>query len=1196
MSTKWTIEQKNAIEFRNCNLLVSAAAGSGKTTVLVQRIIEKVIHPECPVDVDRLLVMTFTNAAASEMRERLGKVLLEKLEESPENAVLQRQYMLLGKASIMTVHSFCLNLIRENFHLLDIDPDFSVGDTNEMKLLLSEAFDEAFDQMIVDGNEDFMELLHAFGGKTGDGVKEIGKKIFSTIQSNPFPKEWLVKSVRKFEEASQMEVDYTFFGKKIKETAKARLEYYHDKIGRLMIEMNDFSEFWPVNDTYSEDKMILLNLLNALEEHWDTTLKAFENVCFSRYKSAKKGADEELKERAKSLRDEYKAAIIEMREQDFVLTVDECKSDFRILARQFSVLSDYINLASELYLAAKKKNKVLDFGDFEHFAIELLIQLDKEPTPLAMAQKEKFEEVLIDEYQDTNLIQEMILKAVSREGDARNLFMVGDVKQSIYRFRHAMPDLFIEKYKDYVEDGQSLDRKILLGKNFRSRSELLGKINHIFERIMSYQLGNVEYCKKEFLNPGAQFEQLTSSEEPFEMNIIDMSDVDMADGDEDEDTRKNAIVEARFIIKRIKELLSSERKPRFSDFVVLMRAANTWAEDFEEQFNLAGIPVFSDVSSNLFETVEIMSVMSLLKALNNPLEDISLISLMRSNFFGFNNNELADIRIVSRYARFFEAVKTASVHDENLIPVDTIQKSKLFVTKYSQWRRRSGIVSISELVWGIFNETGYFTFVGGLPDGLKRQNNLKLLFEYIRIFEKTGMVGLFNLIDYLENVFGNSGDMGEARLIGEEDNVVRIMSIHKSKGLEFPIVFLAGLGKKFNKMDERSAVLVHQREGFGPELVNYQRNIKYQSIAKRALRIVSERDAVSEEMRILYVGLTRAKEKLILVASVKNAHDVVEKIIRDASESVCTETGKLHSVFLLKSPSFIKWSIAALSDLGTPAIKFFNHVDFGVDEKDDANEDANEDSDSNVRMDTRLKIEKWLETKDERLFDEVAESLEWVFQNVETSNVPAKITVTELKKLEESGRFDELAQPLIKQVNTNFNKPTFMKEQSQLSGAETGTAYHKVFFKLDFDNSLTIDAVETQLSEMVMNQLITEVEKSYMDAQKILAFVKSEMGERIRRSKSYYKEKSFLFKTNVGVRSVFSETIVQGVIDLYFITEKDEIVLIDYKSDHINDQDEIRNRYTPQIEYYSKALEQITGRKVSERYLFMVNSGEVIEI
>ena len=1189
MSTKWTNEQQNAIDYMDCNLLVSAAAGSGKTAVLIQRIIERITRPGNPVDVDRLLVMTFTNAAASEMRERLAKALLEKLEEAPENAALQKQYMLLGKASIMTIHSFCLNLIKENYHQLSLDPDFSVGDTDEMKLLLNDAFEEAFHEMVIKKNQDFIELLKAFGGKSGKGVMELGKKVFSTIQSNPWPEVWLEESVARFEDATNEPVAKTFFGSELIENARTKIQYYLERIELVLELLHTDEKLQGYVETLTTERVILNGLEESLDGSWDKIVEKFDSAFFDRMSPAKKGADEGLKELTKNLRDEYKAEIKSMQSQDFALNEEECRADFEVLHRQFGALCDYIKLSSKKFAERKTSEKVLDFTDFEHYALELLMQSDrKTPTDLAVSLREKFEEVLIDEYQDTNEIQETILKAVSREGDLGNLFMVGDVKQSIYRFRHAKPELFMEKYDRFKKDGESLDRKVILGKNFRSRGELLDKINFIFERIMTKKLGEVDYGEDEMLNTGASYPGLVSKDSPLEINIIDMAESEDSEVD-DEDVKKNAVAEARFVISRIQELISEDsdfqivdketkdyRKPRFSDFTVLMRAANSWAPDFEEQFNLEGIPVFSDVSNSLFETIEVMSVMSLLKALNNPLEDISLISLLRSNFFGFTNNELADIRIGSRPNRFFEAVKMSKG-----------QKAVEFMETFSNWRMRSGVVPISELIWGILNDTGYFTFVGGLPDGRKRQNNLKLLFEYIRNFERAGMVGLFNLIDYLENVFGNSGDMGEARLIGEEDNVVRIMSIHKSKGLEFPIVFLAGLGKNFNKMDVSTCVIVHQNHGFGPDLINYERNLKYQSVAKRALKIITERDNISEEMRILYVGLTRAKEKLILVASLNKAQDAIGKIKTEASFA---GDDKLNPVFLMKSPSFIKWVVSALTKHSASEIKFWHHSQFAVDA-------PSEDFDESQKPAVKAidKINKWLETKDEDLYAQMSEVLSWEPVSVVESKIPAKITVTELKKLEESGRFDENAQPLTKQVNTNFNQPAFLKSASDLSGADIGTAYHKVFFILDFSRRLMLDEVRVQLDNMLAKQLISDAEFAHMDAAKILEFANSEMGDRIRKSGRYFKERSFLYRptvTPVGGK----ETIVQGVIDLFFITDNDEIVLIDYKSDRGGDESGLKSRYQAQIDYYASALSQITGKRVAERYLYLVNVGEFVRI
>ena len=1197
MATKWTDDQRKAIEYSDCNLLVSAAAGSGKTAVLIQRIIERITREKNSIDVDRLLVMTFTNAAASEMRERLARALLDKLDEAPENTALQRQYMLLGKANIMTIHSFCLNLIKENFHMLSVDPDFSVGDVNEIKLLLNDSFEEAFQELIVAEDVGFIALLKAYGGKNGKSVIELGKKVFATIQSNPWPQEWLEESVGKFEDALRVPVEETFYGSEIINNAKEKLDYYIFRIEEICELLYGDLFLSGYVDTFLSEKQMLEDYRSTLESDWDSINDKFCGIVFGRMNSAKKGADEDLKAKAKSIRDEYKGVIKDLSNLDFALNAEECRADFEALLSHFLAFSRYIRISSEKFATAKSATKVLDFSDFEHFALELLVDNEtKEPTDLAVSLREKFEEVLIDEYQDTNEIQETILRSVSREGEKRNLFMVGDVKQSIYRFRHAKPELFREKSKVFHNDGFSQERKVILGKNFRSRGELLEKINWVFESIMTEALGEVDYGEDERLNIGANYPELSIIDQELEINIIDMEELDDSES-EDEDVKKNVVAEARFVISKISELMSEEsdfqltdkenkefRKPRFSDFIILMRSAKEWAVEFEAQFNIAGIPVFSDTSTSLFETIEVMSVMSLLKALNNPLDDISLISLLRSNLFSFTNNELADIRIALRDARYFDAVKASKD-----------SKSVEFLETFTAWRELSGIIRISELVWRILNDTGYLTFIGGLPDGHKRQNNLKLLFEYIRNFERAGMVGLFNLIDYLENVFGSSSDMGEARLIGEEDNVVRIMSIHKSKGLEFPIVFLAGTGRSFNKMDERSSVLVHQKHGFGPDIINYERNIKYPSIAKRALCSIIERDNISEEMRILYVAMTRAKEKLIIVASLNKAQDKLNNFISDAS---FLNINKLHPLFLMKSPSYIKWVYCALAKHGIQNPIFWHHSVFAVDAEGLPGEPAGlpgvegAEREPGAKKSAAQRIETWLEEKDTAVFEEIRGALEWATSGREELSVPAKISVTELKKLEESGRNEESALPLMKQANTDFNKPAFLKVASELSGAEIGTAYHKVFFLLDFSSGLSLEEVRSQIAKMLANQLISEAEFANIDALRVQEFANSDMCEQIRNSKCYFKEKSFLYRSD----EVGEDTIVQGVIDLYFVNKSNEIVVIDYKSDRTNDIEELRNRYFAQINYYSGALEQITGMRVAARFLYLVNLGEFVEI
>ena len=867
--------------------------GSGKTAVLVERIINKVINDN--IDIDRILVVTFTNAAASEMRERILDAIYKKLEDEPESANLQRQITLLNKASICTIHSFCLDVIRNNFYEIDTSANFRIGDTAEVELLKNEAIDEIFEQKYMDQDEGFIKLIETYTDYRGDEkLQNIILGIYKYIQSAPFPEKWLKEKVAQFDLSEDIDFATTAWGKII-------LDHTRDEVNSMVTVLEStkrdtarFPELEKFTLTLQDD----INRLNSINfESWDLAYNAMSSFAWSKWPVDKK-ATLELKEIAKGVRDNVKKqfakVVLKASSQE---TVSELKEMHGVLVEIEKLVLEFC----EVYAAKKKEKNIIDFNDIEHFALKILLDEDGNPSAIAKKYREKFEEIAIDEYQDSNMVQEKLLTSISR---GNNIFMVGDVKQSIYKFRQAMPELFLEKYntyklkKEYEKEVDGL--KIQLFKNFRSRRSVLDITNLVFENIMSEKLGDVQYNEEEYLNYGADYPKL-EEEMPHagtaELHIIDLKEEtededEQVEGEEEQEIEErveDAVIEARFVAKKIKELFDKNymvfdkaekqyRKIRPKDICVLLRATTVLAPIYEKEISDIDKPVFSDSSSTYLESMEVETIMSLLKIIDNPMQDIPLVTVLRSSICGFTDNELIKIRINDPKSTFYEAMLKSRM----TIKGELKDKIECTISSLEKWKTEQKYYPLNEFIWKLYLETGFFDYVSLLPNGNLRQANLKLLFEKAKQYEKVSFKGLFNFINFIEKVKTSSGDSSSAKIIGENDDVIRIMSIHKSKGLEFPVVILASTGKKFNMQDLNTPLLMEQELGFGPQYIDSVKKIEFSTAAKDAIRLHSKKQTISEEMRVLYVALTRAREKLIITGMSRN----LEKSLRQKRETL----------------------------------------------------------------------------------------------------------------------------------------------------------------------------------------------------------------------------------------------------------------------------------------------------------------------
>lgn len=1285
---RWTPEQKAAIEARDCSLLVAAAAGSGKTAVLVERIIRMITDEDETIDIDDLLIVTFTNAAATEMRERIAEAISKVLEENPSSPKMGRQLTLLNKASITTIHSFCLEVIRNNFQNIDIDPGFRIADETEALLLKLEVLQDLFEDMYEDtqSKQEFLDLLECYGGNRDDqALQNMVLNLFNFIQSDPWPERWLQEMTSSFNLPVMQDLGETSWGEVLLRASELELQGLKkmmEKAIEIIGDAQGLDMYFPV---FQDEKTRIDELLSLCKPkkpgRWDALYNELRNFCFAKLPRAGKECDQQQRDYVKDIRDNVKKRIGDLTQKVLTADSEENWRDLQTLYPLMKCLSDLVREFTSRYSSKKSEKSIVDFNDLEHFCLEILSVQDEQgkmkPSKAAVGYRERYAEILVDEYQDSNDVQETIIQMISKAHAGKpNVFMVGDVKQSIYRFRQANPGLFQKKYKEYAQivNGDNdysqhedelysqLDKKlfckILLYKNFRSRKEVVDAVNFIFKQIMSRDVGELEYTDEEALKLGADFpvaedqaiitggevelhllqtgvRETTLGEEPESSekseNELKITDLGMDSQDnqkadnifrEDAEMLDSIQGEARLAARRIKELLQPDkegktfhvldkeskvyRKAEYKDLVVLLRTTRNWADIFMDEFTIQGIPAFADTGSGFFKTVEVQVILSLLQIIDNPLQDIPLLAVLRSPVVSFTSDELAELRLAHKKVLLFEALRTLAKNGTS----PAAQKAGVFLKSLEKWRDMSLYMSTDQLLWQLYEETGYFVAVGARPAGQQRQANLRILFERARQFEETSFKGLFNFIYFVDKLKSGKGDMGSAKMLGEKDNVVRIMSIHKSKGLEFPVVILAGCGKKFNLQDMNKNILVHHKLGFGPDVVDYRRRIAYPSIPKLAIREKIRMETMSEEMRILYVALTRAKERLIITGTVKD----IPKALNKWSKWADVDGDKLPPYQMIKAGNYLDWigpavsrhkafcALPELSELGVVtkgtliddpsvwSIRTWSKLEL-------LSSDSKDEQDENEFI-------KWLEdlncldsTDDGDLAAEIGRRIEWEYPYSKLTKMPAKVTVTELKR-----RFEDVAEgmdSLPGYVPGLIKKPLFLEGKRGLSAAEAGTVLHFVMQHLDFER----EDIEEQIALMVTKDLLTQEQAKSVDPKKIRYFLASILGRRMLASARVNREVPF--NIEIPCQEIYSEldgkdyqgetVLLQGVIDCYF-EEPDGIVLVDYKTDYVRDGeiDRIRGRYEHQISYYARALEALTGKKVKEKYIYLFAVGEAI--
>ncbi|AWK50299.1 helicase-exonuclease AddAB subunit AddA [Clostridium beijerinckii] len=1243
--TKWTDEQLSAIETRNCNLLVAAAAGSGKTAVLVERIIRIVTNEENPVDIDKLLVVTFTNAAASEMRERIANAISKELEINPNSKNLQKQLTLLNRANITTMHSFCLDVIKNNFHKIDLDPSFRIGDQTEGVLIKAEVIEELFEDKYDDEDIEFTNLVEAFSSyKNDDNLKDLVLNIYNFTMSGPWPEKWLNDSAEAFKISTLVELNETKWVKVLVESIKIEIEGYIKMMEKAIEIINETDGLEPYLDNFISELGDIRSIYESSNNGLDEMYKVLSSIVFSRLKSIKKDkvSDEDAQNTVKKIRDDIKKKISELINNTFAVTPQQMLVNIQESYPYIKKLTEIVLEFSNRFNKRKKEKNILDFNDLEHFCLRILIDYDEDkniiPSKVAENFKEYFDEVLVDEYQDSNNVQETIIGLVSRkESDNPNMFMVGDVKQSIYRFRQAKPELFIDKYNTYkLNEGKN--RKIQLYKNFRSRKEVIDGVNYIFKEVMSKIVGELEYTDEEALNLGASYKDNDDNViigGAIELNIVDKNyegTIEDSSGDsfEEQEEIENVNLEGRIVAKKIKELMSingdkvfnvldketAEYRPlRYKDIVILLRATKNWSESLLEELGAEGIPVYADTGSGYFESIEIRTIISLLKVIDNPMQDVPMIALLRSPIMNFSADELSDVRLVNKDNYFYENVKYISkeVYDvkEILYSKELIDKCKYLVNCIDKWRNKSIYMAIDEFIWSLYMDTAYYGYVGAMPNGVLRQANLKILFQRAKQFEKTSFKGLFNFINYINKLIKSSGDMGSAKILGENEDVVRIMSIHKSKGLEFPVVFLCGTGKNFNLMDLNKNMLYHDELGLGPDFVDLEKRFSIGTLAKEAIKKKMKLETLSEEMRILYVACTRAKEKLIITGAIRNTQKAIEKWMSSASLN--------HNIILpsevLKGRSYLDWIGMALCQHNDgiklrEAIGVTNEISRDDDSKweinlwnknDLINRVDLEDIDTDGKYESKI---TYVDSMNKTIMEEVNRRLSYEYPLKASTILKSNISVSDLKRknIEEDYDIQEIYREKV------IITPKFIKERKGLTPAERGTAVHFVMKKIDFNRVSSIKEIEEQLQELVEGEFLLKEELKVINPYKILNFFKSSLGrnilelnesdKKIYREVPFYTEISSLEIDNTLDDKYKDEKVrLQGIIDCFFEYNED-LILLDYKTDYVKDGDEdaLKEKYKKQLDYYSDAIFKMTGKKVSYKYLYSFSLEKEIQI
>lgn len=1190
MGMTWTESQKKVIDRRERNILVSAAAGSGKTAVLVERIIQKITQDK--VDIDKLLIVTFTNAAAAEMRERIRDAIEKKLEEEPEDTHLQRQFTLVHNAQITTIDSFCLYVIRNYFYKIDLEPNFRVADEGELSLLRSDVLGKLLEAHYAAGEEAFLSFVAGYGSaKSDQAIQDMILKMYTYAQSYPWPDEWLVSCGQAYDLKEEADMEQADWMKQFLDSLVTAVSDCGSQMREALNVCEEPDGPYMYADALKED----IRRLDAIREsgsyaRFGEEINAYAKA-FPKLAAARKfEGSVEKKELVQNIRNAMKKEIKDMRDKFFFKEPEEIFLDMKKTAPAVKMLVALTEEFASCFAAEKKRKNLVDFSDMEHFALKILVdQTTKEPTETADEFAALFDEIMIDEYQDSNYVQETLLRAVSKERFGQNnLFMVGDVKQSIYRFRLARPELFMEKFDTYAAGTPGCER-IDLQKNFRSRDEVLSGVNDIFYKIMCRDLGNVVYDENAALYPGADYpEDMDPAMFAMEVLVADESGAEEMERVE---------LEARMIASRIHEMRkegqtvtdkeSGELRPmEYRDIVILLRSVSGMADTFVKVLLEEGIPAFTTSRTGYFSTVEIQTVLNMLRVIDNPMQDIPLAAVLYSPVGGFSGEDLAKIRAVSGEKTFYESILTYDTMPEEETDQKLWERLRGFLAKLEAFRKRVPYTPVHELITELLEETGYLSYITALPAGEQKCANVQMLIEQAIHYEDTSYKGLFHFVRYIEKLRKYDVDYGEADIINENENAVRIMSIHKSKGLEFPVVFAAGMGKTFNTQDTRSRLILHPELGIGLDCMDTVRRTKTPTLLKRTLARQTEEENLGEELRVLYVALTRAKEKLILCGCLKD----VEKKFGEYRQNADTE----HPVsFLARSSAhcYFDWVLPALYSYPEKyEIRVFGETDARAGHLKEA-----------VRtLLTKEQVKRAVQTADKELLEKIEERLSFAYPFEAEKDIKTKVSVSEIKHQRMQFEPEEMETvQWYAEEETEEIVPDFIEKRDRVNrGALRGSAMHLVMQCLPFAGSPS-DGNRKQMYAWIVEELeklkkagrLDETMYELVRIPMIVDFFASSLGKRMVQAdqrEELRKEKAFVLGIPAGeIWDCDSRelVLVQGIVDAFFYEDGD-IILMDYKTDSVEKPEQLLQRYQAQLDLYARALEEATGKKVREKIIY----------
>ena len=1287
MGVSWTTEQQQVIDLRNRNILVSAAAGSGKTAVLVERIVKIITDKNHPVDIDHLLIVTFTNAAAAEMRERIGNAIEKALDEQPGNEHLLRQLTLIHNAQITTIDSFCLYVVRNHFHEIDLEPNFRIGDEGELKLLREDVLGRVLEQNYEEPSEAFSDFVEGYAsGRTDAALNEMILQLYEFSRSYPWPEKWLDSFVGIYRIENREELDRAEWLAPLTENICFVLKDCEQLLKQALAitQQDDGPDMYEKAVQSDLEKYEGLSRLTSFCE----LSGALSDIKYDRLASSRgfEGDPDKL-ELVKSLREQAKDVVKKLCKQYFF-----CSPEMMIeqLERTEPMLEEVVRLTKQFadeFAAAKRRKNLVDFHDVEHFALQILVDEETEKAKKTAEEfRDTFEEIMIDEYQDSNEVQETLLRSISREERGENnIFMVGDVKQSIYRFRLARPELFMKKYDSYSLE-ESTTQRIDLHKNFRSREEVLTCTNDIFYKIMARSLGNVEYDAEAALYPGASYP--VSADFIPEILLADSNDELL----EDTELTDKKTLEAKIVAEEIKHLMKTQqvtdkaagtlRAAHYSDIVILLRSLSGWADSLVEVLNGNGIPAHTVSSTGYFSTVEVQTVLSMLRLLDNPRQDIPMAAVLRSPMAGLTDEELAVLRLEDGSVPFHEAVlelaeglyeedgqkeisdseadrkqgRNADEKTENHIEITAHRKLLKFYKKYKQLRQLVPDTPIHELIEIILRETGYGHYVAAMPAGNRRTANLNMLLEKAAAYEKTSYKGLFHFVRYIDELQKYDVDFGEADMVGENEDVVRIMSIHKSKGLEFPIVIVSGMGKNFNKQDTRSKMVLHPELGIGLDYMDGKKRIKSPTIAKKAIAKQIDLENLGEELRVLYVALTRAKEKLILTGTLKDAPEKLEFFRQQANLSKAADR-PLSYLTREGASGYLDWILPAVLSYGDKyPVRIVEAAELVLDEVEnqlEKNENLTERIGEIEAADTQLvgqlkqrfsqryPYQTDILRKNKYSVSELKHrAMRERFEAEQEETVPAfleePVTPTIPLFIQRQGSVEQEAQNKAQDAGQEAESKAEQKIESNTAnrGALRGTAVHRVMECYDFTSE---KSVQEQMDAMEKEEKITADMRTLVKERIVADFVSSETGRRMALAQcggALYREKPFVMgfteeemerygfgagaqmieneaQTENAQQEIMSEnvsqenhmheedlTLIQGIIDVFWI-EDDGITVLDYKTDRVDTVQELIDRYATQLKLYADALERVFATrklKVKEILIYSFRLEKLISI